>query len=161
MFLGTKSPGNESSSKRKVQGTKVPENERARERKFLNESSRERKVSGTKVPHRDYSFFETKGLGHEKSRYPGATSVLNKNRNFTIQWKSKCGLVKTVTVTPFPTRKTQFDACYNYFQLLTKNYYYICRFLINRKYKNIWWKNRYWLKMIREAQAFKFNSILN
>ena len=70
MFLGTKSPGNESSSERKVQrtkvprnfrspGTKVPENERARERKFFrstelsfpeNKSSRERKVLGTKVP---------------------------------------------------------------------------------------------------------------
>jgi len=55
MFLGTKSPGNESSSERKVQGTKVPrnfrsrgtkvpKNERARERKFQG-SSRERKVS--------------------------------------------------------------------------------------------------------------------
>jgi len=42
-----------------VGGTKVPRNER----------SRERKVSGTKVPHGDYSFLGTKGLGHEKSRY--------------------------------------------------------------------------------------------
>jgi len=42
-----------------VGGTKVPRNER----------SRERKVSGTKVPQGDYSFLGTKGLGHEKSRY--------------------------------------------------------------------------------------------
>jgi len=33
-----------------------------------NESSWERKVSGTKVPHRDYSFLETKGLGHAFKR---------------------------------------------------------------------------------------------
>jgi len=45
---------------------KVPENERARERKF---PGRERKVSGTKVPQKYYSFLGTKGLGHEKSWY--------------------------------------------------------------------------------------------
>jgi len=69
-FLGTKSPGNESSSERKVQGTKVPRNFRSPGTKVTeNERARERKVSGTKVPHRDYSFLGTKGLGHEKSRY--------------------------------------------------------------------------------------------
>ena len=45
----------------------VPKNEKSLWRTFV---PRERKVSGTKVPHRDYSFFGTKGLGHEKSRYP-------------------------------------------------------------------------------------------
>jgi len=85
---GTKVPGNESSSERKVQGmkvprnfrssgTKVPENDSARERKFQGTFvPQERKFPGTKsfrntkVPYRDYSFLGTKGLGHEKSRYP-------------------------------------------------------------------------------------------
>ena len=57
MVGGTKVPRNESSSERKVQGTKVPR-------------SRERKVWGTKVFHRDYSFLGTKVLGHEKPQYP-------------------------------------------------------------------------------------------
>jgi len=50
---GTKSPGNESSSERKVQGTKVPrKNEKSREWKFLIGTicSWERKVLGTKSP---------------------------------------------------------------------------------------------------------------
>ena len=77
-------PRNESSRNFRSPGTKVPENEKARERKFQGTfvpSSRERKVSGTKVPHRDYSFLGTKGLGHEKSRYRaplgGAGSLSN------------------------------------------------------------------------------------
>ena len=60
---------------------KVPENERARERKYEssrklsfpeNESSGERKVPGTKmkVLHRDLLFLGTKGLGYEKSVIP-------------------------------------------------------------------------------------------
>ena len=73
---------------KKSGGTKVPGNEKSWERKFLgtkgpwfpgNESSRERIVSGTKVPHRNYSFLGTKGLGHEKSRYP--TLVMMKHRS--------------------------------------------------------------------------------
>jgi len=64
-----------------VGGTKVPENEKSWERKFLgtkgpwfpgNESSRERIVSGTKVPHRDCSVLGTTGFGHEKSLYQNA-----------------------------------------------------------------------------------------
>jgi len=81
-FLGTKGPaqelsfpGNESSRERKVPGTKVPGH-------FLP-GSRQRKVSGTKVPHRDYSFLGTKGLGHEKSRYPAV---------FVLPWKVRCQL---------------------------------------------------------------------
>jgi len=67
---GTKVPGNESSSERKVQGTKVSRNFRSPGTKVPeNERARERKFQGTKVPHRDYSFLGTKGLGHEKSRY--------------------------------------------------------------------------------------------
>ena len=67
---GTKVPENEKSWERKFLGTKGPWNESSLELSFHgNESSRERKVSGTKVPHRDYSFLGTKGLGHEKSRY--------------------------------------------------------------------------------------------
>ena len=87
-FLGTKGPGNESSRELSFPGTltKVPENERARERKFLgfpgNESSRERKVSGTKVPHRDYSFLGTKALGHEKSRYRAPYSGCSNFRQY-------------------------------------------------------------------------------
>ena len=73
---GTKVLGNEKSweqkfRERKFPRTKGPGNESSRELSFPgNESSRERKVSGTKVPHRDYSFLGTKGLGHEKFRYP-------------------------------------------------------------------------------------------
>jgi len=79
MFLGTKSPGNESSFRsrgtfvpleQKFPRTKGPGNESSRELSVPgNESSGERKLSGTKVPNRDCSFLGMKGLGHEKSRY--------------------------------------------------------------------------------------------
>jgi len=66
--MGTKVPVNERSRERKFPGTFVP-----RERKFMgtkgprNESSRNFRSLGTKVLHRDFSFLGTKGLGYEKS----------------------------------------------------------------------------------------------
>jgi len=66
--MGTKVPVNERSRERKFPGTFVP-----RERKFpgtkgpRNESSRNFRSLGTKVLHRDFSFLGTKGLGYEKS----------------------------------------------------------------------------------------------
>ena len=63
-----KFPGNERFRERKFPGTFVP-----RERKFpgtkgpSNESSRNFRSLGTKVLHRDFSFLGTKGLGYEKS----------------------------------------------------------------------------------------------
>jgi len=75
---GTKDPRNVCSP-----GTKVPENERARERKFQgpgtkgsgnkssgNKSSGNCRSWGTKVLNRDLSFLGTKGLGYEKSVIP-------------------------------------------------------------------------------------------
>jgi len=54
-------------------GTKVPENERARERKFKGTKVPWNFCSlGTKVLHRDLSFLGTKGLGYEKSVICGA-----------------------------------------------------------------------------------------
>jgi len=77
---GTKVPRNERCRERKFPGTFVPRegkfprtkgsgNENSRELSFPgNESSRNEKSRERKFP-MDYSFLGTKGIGHEKSRY--------------------------------------------------------------------------------------------
>ena len=81
--MGTKSPGNESSSERKVQGTgtKVPENERARELGTKvpgNEKSRERKFSIGIIRSWERKVLGTKSPGthHNQSVTQGASNTL-------------------------------------------------------------------------------------
>ena len=88
---GTKVPENEKSRKRKFLGTKGPGNESFQELSFPgNESSRERKGPGTKVlgNARERKFPGTKSLGNESSRELPGTKVNESSWNFR-SWGTK------------------------------------------------------------------------